>query len=250
MRESLLNGKLYLPSRDNFVKAIGPELAEMTDKFFTALWHRYLLNKSVTSLPYWAEKFNNPRVFNIVLMSLSRAKWIVTNSIPARNWGEVCLNEDKLLEFVSPSELKHIRAYHKFANYISDNKEAIHNNKTMIAGKVAITGIVREGFRLAGNTRYQYDTKLIEDYQYILEHNITKSMDKMKEKYPKFKSDETTYDTISIDVLNYHISNPELIMTRGENVNDSRGRAISSSLAKVFNPISSKDARSLLIIPE
>jgi hypothetical protein len=250
MTESLLNGKLYLPNRDKFIQAIGPELTEITDQFFTSLWHLYLLNKGSTSLPYWADKFNDPKVFNIVLMSLAKAGWIITHSIPARNWGEAMINENKLLQYVSSSQLKQIRAYHKFTSYISENKEAKQSNRTKLAGKVTVTGIIREGFQLAGNTRYQYDTKLMEDYQYVLERNITKSMDKVKVKHPEFSSDETTYDSISIAILDYHISNPDMVMTRGENINDSRGRAISGALTKVFNPISSKDARSLLIIPE
>lgn len=245
-----MQGSLHLPSRDKFIQAIGEDYTELTDRFFQSLWSHYLLNKGATSLPYWADKFNNPVVFNIVLMSLAKSNWIITHSIPARNWGEASLNEDKLLEFVSSSELIQIRSHHKFKGYISTNTVAGRANRTKLAGRIQDTGLRREGFALAGNTRYKYDTQMMSQYSWILERNITKSMDKVKERHPEFRSDQSTYDTISIDILNYHIANPDMVMTRGENINDSRGRAISSALTKVFNPISSKDARSLLVIPE
>lgn len=247
MREQLLRGKLDLPSRNNFISNIGEHYTHLAERMLTSMWQHYLLNKGTTSLVYWATEFHNPKVFNIVLMSLAKSGWITTHSIPARNWAEGGINEDKLLNYVSSDELEQIRAYNKFQKYLSVETSSTKCTATKLNGKLQDTGLVREGFMLAGNTKFKYDTQLMSDYSTILEKNITKSMDKIKHKYSEFRSDKATYDTISVAILDYHITE-DLTMTRGNNINDSRGRAISSALSKVFNPISSKDARALLEI--
>ena len=101
----------------------------------------------------------------------------------------------------------------------------------------------------AGNTRFSYDQAHMEKYADVIQQNLTKSMDKIAEFYPELRHDRASYDTISCDILEYHIES-NTTYTRGDNYNDSRGRAISSSLGKVANPISCKDFRALLVIPE
>ena len=254
MREQLFLGKLELPSYQNFVDAIGAEYALLANKFVKALWHQYLLNKGSVSLPYWHDRFNNEAVFNRVLISLSDAGYIESHAIPARNWAEANLVEDKLLQFVTSTELEQIRATYKFHKYTL--KEDISNKSTMtrLNGKTLDTGLVREGFMKAGNTKFNYDTSYISNYYDVIRHNTTKSMDKIKTIISKqggnFVSDRATYDTVSVEILDFHTFNPNATFSRGNNYSDSRGRAISSGLSKVFNPISNKDARSLLVIPE
>jgi len=62
----------------------------------TALWRAYLKDKGNVNLVYWADRFANAKVFNLVLMSLSGGGWITCHAIPARNWAEASLNETKL----------------------------------------------------------------------------------------------------------------------------------------------------------
>lgn len=249
MRESILQGKLELPNYAGFSKKIGPEMAEIANKMFKALWLNYLKNKGSISLTYWSERFHNPRAFNIVLMSLSKAKWIESHSIPARNWAEATLLEDKLLQFVSIDELEQVRAFNKFQQYRQVNELTSVSNTTRINGRTRDTGLTREGFMKAGNVEYSYDAKYMEDNYDTIKANLTKSMDKIADMCPNLRHDRASYDSISVDVLDYHINNPKERFRGGRRDSDSRGRNIQGPLSKVGNYISCKDFRSLLVIP-
>ena len=247
VQQRLLEGHLDLPNYQGFAKLIGTEDTDVAVKFFKALWQAYLKDKGKISLPYWSSKFISQDHFNIVLKSLSKANWIISNVVPARNWADAWLNEDKLLTLVTPEALERVRASNKFQKYTLSSCESTKTSATRINGKVQNTGLVREGFMKAGNTKFSYDTAMIEEYKPIIQANLTKSMDKIAEIWPELRHDQASYDTISIEMLNYYTHSTE-VYTRGDNYNDSRGRAISSSLGKIGNPVSSKDFRALLVI--
>lgn len=247
MKEQLLAGKLDLPNYQAFVSAIGPEMANLADKLFQALWYQYLKDKGTINSTYWSSRFNNPFVFNQVIMSLSKAGWLISHAIPARNWAEMHINEDKLLEFVSQQDLEQIRAFNKHRQYLPSMELSTIDNLTRINGKSKSTGLIRTGFMKAGNSQYRYDTQMMQDYSLIIQANLTKSMDKIAQLHPNMRHDRASYDTISIEIFDHLVQSDE-VYTRGNNYSDSRGRAISSALSKVANPISCKDMRSLLII--
>ena len=249
MRTQLLSGRLLLPSRNNFVSSIGETFTQLSEHLFRALWHNYLKDKGSINIVYWSEQFNNPKVFNLVLKSLSDANWITCHSIPARNWAEASLNEAKLLEYCTIDELESIRAHNKFKQYRLVDEASTKSTATRLNGRVRNTGLVRDGFMAAGNTRFSYDQNYMSQYSDAIRLNLTKSMDKIAEMYPQMRHDHASYDSISSDILDYHLSTNDTF-TRGDNYNDSRGRAISSALGKVANPISCKDFRALLVIPE
>jgi len=248
-REQILYGNLNLPHYDRFASKLGNHYASLASKMFDALWRAYLKDKGSINLPFWSSRFDNARVFNIVLMSLSDAKWLISHVIPERNWAEASLNEAKLLEYCTPNELESVRAFHKFKQYRLTNEKSTLVSATRINGRTRNTGLLRTGFMKAGNTKFSYDQQTMVDYSDTIQRNLTKSMDKIAELCPNLRHDRASYDTISIDILNYHLSTTETF-TRGNSYNDSRGRAISSSLSKVANPISCKDFRALLVIPE
>lgn len=247
MKEQLLAGKLDLPNYQAFVSAIGPEMANLADKLFQALWYQYLKDKGTINSTYWSSRFNNPFVFNQVIMSLSKAGWLISHAIPARNWAEMHINEDKLLEFVSQQDLEQIRAFNKHRQYLPTHELSTIDNLTRINGKSKSTGLQRTGFMKAGNSQYKYDTQMMQDYSLIIQANLTKSMDKIAQLHPNMRHDRASYDTISIEIFDHLVQSNETY-TRGNNYSDSRGRAISSALSKVANPISQKDFRALLII--
>ena len=247
MKEQLLAGKLDLPNYQAFVSAIGPEMANLADKLFQALWYQYLKDKGTINSTYWSSRFNSPFVFNQVIMSLSKAGWLISHAIPARNWAEMHLNEDKLLEFVSQSDLEQIRAFNKHRQYLPSHELSTIDNLTRINGKTRNTGLIRTGFMKAGNSQYRYDTQMMQDYSFIIQANLTKSMDKIAQLHPNMRHDRASYDTISVEIFDHLVQSDETY-TRGNNYSDSRGRAISSALSKVANPISQKDFRALLII--
>ncbi len=249
MRTMILKGKLPFPSIERVEEVLGSDIAQFGKKFFSAIWHNYLINKGAVSSSYWHDQLNNPKAFNILVVSLAKAGWIISNAIPERNWLEISLNEKKLLEFVSLEEIEIVRAEFKFQKYRLRNDEAVENDLVRANGKVTRTGLIREGFKLAANTEFYYDKQMLRRYEDSILKNLTKSMSKIREKYPEMGASMADYDAISEDILHW-LNNHNGMFKRGTTHIDSRGRAISSSLGKVANPIGNKDFRALLVIPE
>ena len=247
IRENLLLGMLDLP--EQIIQLSGPEERQAMEHMFASLWHRFLNNKSSTSTVYWYDKFESDKVFNNFLYHLSNSGWATIKTLPTKNWSEIELNESKLLQFVSKELLDNIRRSFKFNKYRMTNTTATKYNVTRLAGKKQDTGLERKGFSRAGNSQFSYDTKFIAKYRDAIELNLTKSMRELGLDAEEF-NDDIDYASVSKEILDFHIENPNQVFTTGENINDSRGRAISSALSKVFNPISSKDARSLIVIED
>lgn len=247
IRENLLLGMLDLP--EQIIQLSGSQEREAMEHMFASLWHRFLNNKSSTSTVYWYDKFESDKVFNNFLYHLSNAGWATIKTLPTKNWSEIELNESKLLQFIDKELLDNVRRSFKFNKYRMTNTSSTKYNVTRLAGKKQDTGLERKGFSRAGNSQFSYDTKYIEFYRDAIELNLTKSMRELGLDAEEF-NDDIDYASVSKEILDYHISNPNQVFTTGENINDSRGRAISSALSKVFNPISSKDARSLIVIED
>lgn len=251
-RYAMLEGRCSVP--EEIVQLVGSEYRADIEAFFNSLWFNYLKNKGTTSLVYWYDRFNNETAFNKLLMHLSRSGWIISTVAPARNWAEVGLNEDKLLQYCSAQELQQIRLHKKFVHYILEDKATTVQSKTRLGRSIQDTGIRRPGFMKASNTRFSYDTEMLEENYDIVLLNLVKSMDKIRETLrlqgKEMAFDLADYDSVSRQILDYHIDCASQEFTTGDNTNDSRGRAIKDALRKVFNPISNKDARSCLVIPE
>ena len=245
IKENLLLGMLDLP--EQIIQLSGSQERDAMEHMFASLWHRFLNNKSSTSTVYWYDKFESDKVFNNFLYHLSNSGWATIKTLPTKNWSEIELNESKLLQFVSKELLDNIRRSFKFNKYRMTNSSSTKYNVTKLLGKKQDTGLERKGFSRAGNSKFSYDTKYIEFYREAIELNLTKSMRELGLDSEEF-NDDIDYASVSKEILDFHIENPNQVFTTGENVNDSRGRAISSALSKVFNPISSKDARSLIVI--
>jgi len=245
LRENLLLGMLDLP--EQIIQLSGPEERQAMEHMFASLWHRFLNNKSSTSTVYWYDKFESEKVFNNFLYHLSNSGWATIKTLPTKNWSEIELNESKLLQFIDKELLDNARRSFKFNKYRMTNTTATKYNVTKLLGKKQNTGLERQGFSKAGNSQFTYDTKFISKYRDAIELNLTKSMRELGLDGEDF-NDDIDYASVSREILDFHIENPNAVFTTGENINDSRGRAISSALSKVFNPISSKDARSLIVI--
>ena len=245
LRENLLLGILDLP--EQIIQLSGSQERDAMEHMFASLWHRFLNNKSSTSTVYWYDKFESDKVFNNFLYHLSNSGWATIKTLPTKNWSEVELNESKLLQFIDKELLDNVRRSFKFNKYRMTNTSSTKYNVTRLQGKKQDTGLERKGFSKAGNSQFRYDTKYIEFYRDAIELNLTKSMRELGLDAEEF-NDDIDYASVSKEILDYHVENPNQVFTTGENINDSRGRAISSALSKVFNPISSKDARSLIVL--
>ena len=149
IRSQILDANLTLPSYARFVEAFGRDYADLANSLFVALFRAYLQNKGNISLPFWADKFDDMSIFNSIIKSLSDSHWIITDAIPARNWAEARLNEDKLLNYCTLKELEQIRATKKFLHYVMEQPLSTKTRSTRLNGKTQDTGLVRRGAMLA-----------------------------------------------------------------------------------------------------
>lgn len=244
MREQLLNGKLEFPGYKIFLDY--ETKIDDIHAFWNAIWMNYL-NDSDTNGLHWYDKLGH-KCYNDLVRRLCHNNWIVSHSLTGRKWASVELVEDKLLEFVDPVELQDIKKQYKYQKYLLQRKEAKASTLVRQNGKTKRTGLVRTGFRDAGNTQFGYDMDKLKEYEDAVKANLTKSMDKIRQDYPEMKTDGTSYDAVSCGIFDWHAYNKYETFTTGDSISDSRGRAISQGLKKVANPISSKDFRSALVI--
>lgn len=244
MRKTLLEGRLEYPGSKLLEEH--PEQEQDILAFWHAIWVNYLNNQETNGLA-WYEKLGC-KLYNKLVRGLSHHGWITSNSLTGRKWASVELNTDKLLEIVTEDELSEIRKKYKYSKYLLECGPARASKLVRQNGKTKRTGLIRTGFRDAGNTQFGYDMTALTKYEKAAKLNLTKSMDKIRETYPQMKSDDATYDTVCAGIFDWHRTNAEEVFTTGNSISDSRGRAISAGLSKVMNPISNKDARASLVI--
>ena len=252
-REEILEGTLEVPMQ--IVNLVGFNYVNEIVELWDAMWHNYLSRKSTTSVPYWADKWSNQEKFGELTYHLSKSGWCTVVMDSSRNWGEISLNESKLLTYLSIEELTDVRRGFKGKKYMPrksmKSKTIETSSLTKVNGKKMSTGITREGFALAGTSEFKYDVEAIKANRFVIEKNLVKSMEKLSIKlgktYDEF-NDDLHYAGICRDVLQMVIDNESEVYTTGINISDSRGRAISTVLKQVFNPIANKDARSCLSI--
>lgn len=244
MREELLEGRLEYPGSAMLIKyedKAGDILA-----FWNAIWNNYLRKQDTNGL-FWYEKLGNT-VFNELIRALAHHGWITSNCLTGRKWASIELNTDKLLEYVTVDELQEIKTKYQYQKYLLDCRTARASKLVRQNGKTKRTGLVRTGFRDAGNTQFGYDMAKLSKYEAPVKQNLTKSMDKIRKDYPEMQCDSTSYDNVSCGIFDYHADNAYEVFSTGDSISDSRGRAISQCLKKVANPISMKDFRAALII--
>ena len=238
-REQILRGELLVP--EQIVQIVNPsgnvEKGELVESFFQHIWYNFLLEKPVDSV-LWFTKFNNKSLYNSLLMHLSKAGWI-TSTID-NEFAYVQLNESKLLKWVSPEELSNIRYSCKFEKYRLKKTSSNVFDMVQINGKHIKTGLIRKGFKKAGNNTFKYDTRFLKIYIDLIAKNVEKGLTN--------STKDITYLEICNELLEYYaVDGTEY--TLGKCIADSRGRSIYDCTHKIFNPISHKDARALLILP-
>lgn len=243
-RERILEGKLELPKQ--IIELVGNEYVVEMEAMFQAIWHNYLKNKGSVSSVYWSDRFGNQVAFNKFVMHLSKAGWITSVVEPKRNWAEIRFNESKLDKWVSGEEVLKVREFNKFVKYQLTDAFNDVEDKVKTSTGIKSTGLVRKGFAKASATKFRYDVSMIEKYKEAIELNLTKSIRLLELEYGVF-ADGVDYESISKAILEHHMYSPDKEFCLGGNISDSRGRAIHKALGKVFNPISYKDARALLV---
>ena len=234
-REEILNGILSFPTQIKELMEKLTDQIELIEDFFECIWSDFLREKHTCTIT-WMAQFENPKVFNALTIHLSRAGWITSNV--DSNYAYINLNENKILKWVNKDELTEVRFKYKLNKYRLKATKSYFTDKVKVNNVVKPTGLVRKGFKRAGNNRFKYDTEVMSKYLQNIAVNVCKGLtDSTK---------DVTYEEVIQELLGYYsVSNREY--TLGQNISDSRGRAIFQCLKKIFKPISSKDARALLI---
>ena len=250
IQSEILNGNLRLP-RLAMRAEVSSEVYTQVEGMFSAMWRMYLLKgrEATISTPYWVKRIGSAKAANAALKTLSVNGWIVSKSLPNNNWGEAYLDEDKLLEYVDAKQLANIRKFNKFTKYTPKLLESTSATITSLRGELLDTGLVREGFKASGNTKYGYDTTTMAKHKEMVVALVSKGIDKMIAKYPKIVDDLANYKHVGEDVVESLIY-ADSIYSGGERTNDPRGRNNRGDLDKIGNPVGFKIMRSLLTIPE
>ena len=244
MREEILEGKLDYPGFAILIRY--PEQMDDIRAFWRSLWTNYLAGGESNGV-YWYDILGH-KLYNELVRGLSHHGWIESHVLTGRKWLSAKINEDKLLTYVDVDELTTVRVKYKYSKYLLERKESKSSKLVRQNGKTKRTGLVREGFRDSGNTEFGYDAVKLRQYESAVVKNLTKSMDKIRDSYPEMQSEDYDYDKVCVGIYDCYVDNPYETYTTGQNINDSRGRAVSKVLGKVMNPISSKDARASLVI--
>lgn len=253
-REEMIRGVLTMPRIKGIKTKFGSDVYENIENMFNALWKAYLNKgaKGKISSPYWAKRIGNIRAMNIALKLLSDGDWIISKSIPGNNWGEVSLNQDKLLQFVDADELNVIRKEFKYQVFeLEDYDEYFEpvSQLMRIGGKVQRGTIARNGFAKAGKVPFKFDVKAMEANKAGVIKLVNKGILKSIERHPHIVEDMANYETIGKDIVNEYIAYDGVYMS-GQNILDPRGRNIAGYLNKIGNPVGYKVMRALLKIPK
>ena len=236
-REQILNGMLVFPQQ--IMSIINPNeevnISSIVEEFWGNIWYNFLKEKPCDTIT-WFNKFDNPMLFNTVIMHLSKSGWITSKA--SNNYAFITLNESKLMKWITKEELINIKFKYKFLKYRLTKSKSSITDIVQCNDKHKQTGLVREGFMKAGNSTFKYDTKYLTKYLPYICENVKKGL--------AGSTKDITYQEIIDELINYYsVDGTEY--TLGNCLIDSRGRSIFQCSKKVFNPVSCKDARALLV---
>jgi len=232
-REEILNGVLRTPQQIIDMVEYDPVVL---DNIFQTIWHNYLRDKTTCTTTQF-DKMDSPKAFNKFIYYLCKAGWIY--SFVEANYGYLQLNKDKLLKWVTEEELLEVKRQHRFNKYRLKVEKSVLVNKAKYRNKIYDVEFERNGFKQAGNVKFKYNTKYLNTYLYEIADNVLKGLDTDTAK-------EITYEEVVCDLMGYYAVRDN-VYTLGNNISDSRGRSVFNATKKVFNPISSKDARALML---
>ncbi len=242
---------IQLPELKDYKK----EDYQVATDMLNSLLFRFNNNIGATSLPYWMDKFSSQVQANRMIMRLAEEGWITTRVIK-KNWAEVEIRKSKLLEEYSEEELHERIIETKLQKYAPKQT----NKQNPIAGATDVklpsglskTGLVRIGFAKAGTHNFKYDTAMMKKFRRQIIKYSVKSMEKLEEQLGCSLKSDLGYDFESVTelIIDTIIGDSEAEYNLGKLVLDSRGRAIYDAVKRVFNPISNKMARSLIVAPE
>lgn len=212
-----------------------------TIEFLEALEYS-LVRKSSLSVPYWLNKVG-VEPLNRILYVLGKHNLV--SSTVAKKYASITATEHLYSLIPDITEFRinaKIRAYG-----MKCNREESPSNLTSTPSGIKDTGLDRPGFVYAVKQEFRLDTAMMKMHRDMIIANATKSIEKTILKYEDITLDEANYRELCTIVIDNYIANPRNSYNMEYNINDQRGRAIYGGLKRIFNPVSSKDARACLV---
>lgn len=236
-----------LPELPNYSK----EDYEASNQLVLSLFNRIANDLGPASLPYWLDKFSSHKQGNRMIIKLAKEGMVKTKI--THNYAQIEMSTKWLLSQYTQDELDNLIIATKLSRYLPIKPKKVSQpqaTKVRLVSGVKESGLVRFGFAEAGTHKFKYDIPMLRKYKAEVVKFSVKSMEKMEAKLSKSLRNEPGYDYQSIieraiDVIIE--TDAEYVL--GELMLDSRGRAIYECLRTIFNPISNKMARALVIAP-
>ena len=241
--------QLELPCLDNYLESD----EDVTIELLNALFYRITYNMPSTSLVYWLDKYSDHKQGNRMILALA-TEGIIKTKIDY-NYAEIEMSKEWLLANYTQTELDELILSNKLNKYLpltkSKAKKAVANQAKLESG-IKANGITRPGFAKAGHHTFKYDTDMMKKYRDEIVQFSIKAMVKMEEKLERSLRIPEGHDYGSIieKAIDLIIANEDEEYILGQLIMDSRGRAIYETLKTIFNPISNKMARALVIAPK
>lgn len=219
--------------------------SEACDSIIVALDNAFIRGTNTVPTNHYAEMY--PHLMKDITYALSELGFCT--SIVKSNWTELKLIPEKLLEYRTNKELTDYRTKKRLNKYLMRKDDNLYLSLRVKSGKnIVNTGIKRPGFKRVAKEVFQLDATIMEKYLEPITLNAIKSMEKAKVK-ADFYEDPANYSSIVKECLAWYMNNPDKEFNLEQNNSDTRGRSIFKGLKRVFNPVSSKDARACLIAP-
>lgn len=239
LREELLNGEFNIPEVivDSLVFNNPEKDINNLQDFWEDLIYSYL-NESNLCTTVYMDRFEDENLFNGILYLFSKLG--IINSDVSVNYGTITMLDSFIERYLTKEELRELRMKYKLGKYVPRSTSSYVDNLVLVNKKLTKSGLVRKGFAKIYQNRFSYDVNTMEKYlteitNEILKGNIQSTKD-------------LTYEEVVIELLAIISSNAKMYTTE-KSYSDSRGRSIFQCQKRVFNPVSHKTARALLIIP-
>lgn len=190
----------------------------------------------------------DPNATSLATFQLSKLG-VATTSV-SRNFNNISFN----IQLLDQDKLTTYRIQKKIEKYILRLDLVDYpTNLTKVNGKLIDTGLNRPGFAKVAKQPFQFDTKYLAEFRRPILQNLIKSITKSVQKgkiKDKFFDTPANYMEIANLILDQYISNPNAIYNLERNMGESRGRSNVLAQKRIGNPITYKDFRACLQVPD
>lgn len=230
---------MYNDLYNKYIEEVLPVIETFDEEYYHTMnnivelvWYNHLVGKNTCSTTQ-IEKLGDVKIFNKFVRRLSETGWI--ESDVNANFAFLTIPKGK----IPKEEETNLTIDAKFGKYKLTNYPTTLVNKAKRGNKYYKAKFKREGFKLAGNFQYSFDTDVLID-------NLEEIAEDCMKDLPVAIADVSYQDMISIILEYYTMANEWYNLE--DNISDSRGRAIFQCTKRIFNPIGFKTARALMKI--